>query len=234
LPFPPLHAQWVKKAQSLPPEEQVQEVAAELKRRNAGFDPKKASTYHKVEGGVVAELGFLTDDVTDISPVRALSGLRRLSCYGSAMRKGKLANLSPLKGMLLVELNCSHCQVTDLLPLMGMPLRNLDCAYNGQLHDLSPLKDTKLTSLNCNGTRVSDLSPLKGMSLEDLIVANTPVSDLKPLAGMRLTSLEIPGTPVTDLSPLRGMPLTRLACNQTNIADLSPLQGMKTLTWLHC
>src|SRR5581483_6611542 len=119
-------------------EKQVQEVAAKLKERNPGFDGK---VKHKVEVGVVTELDFRTDNVTDISPVRALSKLPRLICSGTHVDRrgnGQLADLSPLRGMPLTQLNCSFTKVSDL----------------------SPLKDMALTDLRCWGTPVSDLSPL--------------------------------------------------------------------------
>ena len=45
-------------------------VAAELQKRNPGFEGKVRS---KIEGGAVTELHFITENVTDISPVRALA-----------------------------------------------------------------------------------------------------------------------------------------------------------------
>ena len=37
----------------------------------------------EIENGVVTGFGFCTDNVTDISPVRALERLRSLSCRGT-------------------------------------------------------------------------------------------------------------------------------------------------------
>ena len=61
---------WLKQVAALPAEKQVEAVAAKLKELNPGFDGKVT---HKIEGGVVTELSFVTDKVTDISPVRALT-----------------------------------------------------------------------------------------------------------------------------------------------------------------
>ena len=63
---------------------------------------------------MVTELRVLTDNVTDISPVRALSELKVLLCSGSSPGKGKLSDLSPLKQMKLTSLSCSNTQVSDL------------------------------------------------------------------------------------------------------------------------
>ena len=52
----------------------MEAVAAKLKERNPGFDGKVKPT---IEDGVVTDLEFLTDNVTDISPVRAWRGCER-------------------------------------------------------------------------------------------------------------------------------------------------------------
>jgi hypothetical protein len=66
-----------------------------------------------------------TDKVTDISPVRAFSKLTVFKCGGTNGRDGKLADLSPLTALPLTDLQCSHTQVFDLLPLRGMALIDL-------------------------------------------------------------------------------------------------------------
>ena len=77
---------WLEKVAALPAEKQVEAVVAKLKERNPGFDGKVT---HKIEGGVVTELKFVTDNVTDISPVRALTGLRTLDCSGTRDTTGQ-------------------------------------------------------------------------------------------------------------------------------------------------
>lgn len=207
---PPLDETWVNKVRRLPPRAQLEAVAAELKRRNPGFDGKVTPSVvddkatPAVVDGAVTELQFVTDDVTDISPVRALPDLSCLKCCGSKKGAGRLSDLTPLK---------------------GVPLHNLDCG-NNDVADLSPLRGMTLYALNCTGTRVSDLSPLKGMKLTYLFLGNTRVSDLSPLRGMPLTLLCCDGTDVSDLSPLKGMPLTVLVCVFTPVSDLSPLKGL--------
>ena len=98
----------------------------------------------KIENGVVTELEFLTDNVTDISPVRALSGLRSLKCSGS------------------------DCQgiLTDISPLQGMQLTKLVLTGNPKLADISFLKGMPLTTFICYATAVSDLSALEGHAVD--------------------------------------------------------------------
>ncbi len=213
---------------SLPAAEQVEDVRMELKKRNPGFD---GSVTHKLEGAVVAQLNINGKNLRDISPVRALPGMKVLSCTG-----GPLTDLSPLQGLALTSLNLNDCpQVRDLLPLKGMPLTSLSLdmhSARGQIRDLEPLRGMPLTSLALCNSQVRDLEPLKGMPLTTLTLPNCiELEDLHPLKGMKLTSLSIGGifggTKVRDLSPLKDMTLTYLNCSDAPVSDLSPLQGMQ-------
>ncbi len=192
-----------RKSAAAPPRDQVDAVARKLVELNPGFDGKVTPT---IEGDQVTGLQFNSDKVTDISPVRALTKLQTLKCNGSLENgpQGKLADLSPLRGMSLWWLECYGTKVSDLSPLQGMPL----------------------TFLHLNWTQVSDLSPLKEMPLKGLYLDHTPVTDISPLKGMPLDFLSFIGTKVADLSPVRGMPLTRVCLARTKVVDLSPLEGM--------
>ncbi|MGA2617884.1 MAG: SUMF1/EgtB/PvdO family nonheme iron enzyme [Thermoguttaceae bacterium] len=222
--------QWRKEVAALPTEKQVDAVAKKLQELNPGFDGKVT---HKIENGVVTEFGFNTDNVTDISPVRALERLRLLGCAGTwNPARSKLCDLLPLKGMPLTHLWFDSTQVSDLSPLKGMPLTKLNCSFT-PVSDLSPLKGMPLTSLACYGTQVSDLSPLKGLPLRELGCWSTLVSDLSPLKGMPLTQLYCNGTPVSDLSPLEGLNLAEIAFTPKNITKgLEVIRQMKSLKTL--
>ncbi len=220
-------APWLKQVAALPPAKQVEAVAARLKERNPGFDGKV--TLDKIEDSMVTEIKLSASNVTDISPLQALVGLKVLSFRGG----GGLSDLSPLKDMKLTELDCPNTKVSDLSPLKDMKLTHLDCGST-KVTDLSPLKSMKLTFLSCGKTGVSDLSPLKGMPLTYLDCDFLQLFELSPLKGMPLTQLRCRKTNVSDLSPLIGMPLTYLDCRYSmKVSDLSPLKDMK-LTYLDC
>src|SRR4029078_5518072 len=130
-------------------EQQVEAVSKKLVELNPGVDGKvsgadwrRVSATPAVVDCMVYELKVVTDNVTDISPLRALKGIHVLLCIGSALSQGKLVDLSPLK---------------------GMPLEHLYVDFNDGLSDLSPLQGMKLTRLNGSHTNVADLSPLKDM-----------------------------------------------------------------------
>lgn len=214
---------WLKQVAAMPAEKQVEAVAKKLQELNSGFNGNL--TNKGIVNGVVTEFGFVTDDVTDISPVQALPGLKWLNCSGTTFWKGKLSDLSPLKDLNLAYFFCADTRVVDLTPLKDMKLAGLYC-FRTQVADLSPLKHLPLAVLNCAGTKVTNLSPLKHMNLQQLYIDGTGVTDLSPLKDMKLSLLICSVTQVSDLSPLKDMKLRYLSCNGTKVSDLSPLKGM--------
>src|SRR5262249_54820000 len=135
---------FIKRVAALPPDEQVKEVGKELQKRNPGFDGTLTPT---IEKDAVIGLKFTTDHVKDVSPVRALTRLRRLEMVGSDGGKGSLA---------------------DLTPLWGMPLTSLVIVGNRAVKDLAALEGMPLKQFVLHEAIVTDLTPLKGMALEGL------------------------------------------------------------------
>jgi hypothetical protein len=230
---------------ALPVEKQVEAVERRLRELNPEFRGNVEGT---IRDGKVCRLAFLSDRVTDISPVRALKGLEYLGCGGSAPRKGRLSDLTPLRGLRLRHLDCPESQVSDLEPLRGMPLEYLHCQRTG-VDSLSPLEGMKLVSLLIQGTPVSDLSPLRGMPLMRLDLYEVRgVTNLVPLDGMPLVYLNVTGTTlgnldsvsslkslrwlvldgtrITSLEPLRPLRLEQISFLRTGVTDLTPIQGM--------
>ena len=224
----PVADAWAASVASLAPEEQVQRVVARLQELNPGYDGKEK---HKIADGRVTELTLSSEAIKDLSPVRALAGLQKLSC-GTIRAKGALSDLSPLRGMALTHLWCINTQVADLSPLKGVPLEYLSLVGN-PVSDLQPLAGVPLTRLFLANTQVSSLAPLKGMPLTDLYAEGTQVSDLSPLQGMPLLQLNLTQTPVADLTPVQDAPLTFLNITGTAVKDLAPLAKMP-LRYLLC
>jgi serine/threonine protein kinase/Leucine-rich repeat (LRR) protein len=210
---------------ALPPREQVAMVAARLRKANPGFD---GTLRHHAEDGVVTELRLDPFAVTDLAPLRALTGLKVLECPGNAVRRGRLADLTPLLGLPLTRLNCALAQVADLGPLHGLPLADLDCGGT-PVRDLAPLAGLPLTRLRCTATGVTDLTPLKGLPLAWLDCSATGVRDLSPLQGMPLETLTCSSNQIGDLAPLRGLPLKKLVCDFRAERDAEPLRAVRSL-----
>jgi Leucine-rich repeat (LRR) protein len=239
------YERWERSVSKLPAEKQVKAVVMRLKELNSGFDGKVTPT---IEYGVVTGLRFKTDEVGDISPLRALPGLLTLECRGTFLKNGKVTDLTPLRGLRLIELSCEENPIADLSPLRGMPLTRL-VAGDTRVSDLTPLRGMRLKLLTLQSTAVtdlsplesmplkwldlfgsqgvSDISPLEGMPLEYLNLTALPVSDLSVLASMKsLRRLLLESMPVSDLRPLRGLALKDLGIRGTQVTDLSPIKGL--------
>ncbi len=226
----PEFQQWEQQVVGLTAEMQIEEVVKRLQQLNPEFEGKVTNWDHSGppahDNGVVTEFAFVTDRVRDISPLRALKGLKRLRCHGSSPNQGILVDLSPLRGLQLTELDCGWSRrLKDLSPLRGMTLERLQIPCT-QVDDLSPLKGMPLAILFCEDTLISDLSPLEGMPLELIQIHFTLISDLSPLKKSKISVLDLEKTRLADLSSLRGLSLTKLNCNLTSITSLEPLGGM--------
>jgi Leucine-rich repeat (LRR) protein len=182
---------------TLAPEQQVQRVLARLQALNPGFDGQAT---RRIEDGLLVELKFSSATVTDLSPVRALANLRRLTCNGGPDGQA-LADLSPLRGLQLEALDCSRSRVADLTPLQDAPIRELGCST----------------------TSVNDLAPLQNAPLAKLDIFHTSVSDLAPLARCPIRWLNCKSTRVQDLTPLRDTPLEELHCEASLLAPHAAL-----------
>ncbi|HMF18731.1 MAG TPA: protein kinase [Gemmataceae bacterium] len=212
-------AAWERAVAGLPADEQVKAVIARMQHLNPDFDGKVEPT---IENGVVTGLRFQTDQVSDISPVHALTKLRSLDCSGSFVDRGKLS-------------------ARALVPLRGLPLTNLSCNDSLALSDLSSLNEMNLTSLNLRQANVgdADVKNLTGMKeLQVLSLWQTKVTDvgLKELAALKnLQRLSLQATAVTDvgLKELAGLArLTALdlyAVPKVTDAGLEELARLKTL-----
>lgn len=128
----------------------------------------------------------------------------------------------------IVELHLRYQPISDITPLMGIPLEKLDLVGT-RVQDLSALRGMPLAWLNLTGVKgVMDISPLRGAPLVELHARGTSISDLAPLSGAPLVVLNLCGTGVRDenLEALRGMRLQNLTLESTAIADISALQGI--------
>ena len=234
---------FAKEVAALPPELQFERVMERLEQLNPGLRNVKRYTSYRSQDGKVTELELCAYDSTmtntvaqalvDISPIRALVGLKRLK-IGQADKPAILTDLSLLNGMQLDVLDIwSASNLADLRPLRGMPLTSLSVC-GSSVSDLSPLQGMRLTSLWIGNTRVKDLAPLNSMPLRELGCWGTGVSDLAPLRTMQLTYVDLNGSSnIVDITPLKDIPLGGLRIGGTQVKDLSPLKGMP-LTLLHC
>ena len=231
--FAQLSPDWLKKVRALPPDKQLEEVSAELVKRNPGYagiaDPAAFNGTKK--DGQVAELKIDTLNVTDLTPLQALPFLEFLYCgRPEGKAPGILADLTALKGLSLKTLELNGNKVRDLMPLQRMRLKVLRIPHN-PVADLSPLKEMPLENLNCNVLQVRDLSPLRGMALKELWLGGCQIKDLSPLDKMPLANLNLANDGVlTDLAPLKSLPLVDLYLSASgNVSDYNPICDIASL-----
>ncbi len=141
LPAGPADEAFCKELAVLPPRKQEVVVEAKLKELNPDFHGVVSHTFFNPPIPI-RFIGFSTDEVTNISPVRALPALVFLHCNGSAPGKGKLTDLSPLRGMKLVRLDITNNPVRDVSPLRDLPLETLWFDDRPD-QDLTPLRKIK-------------------------------------------------------------------------------------------
>jgi Leucine-rich repeat (LRR) protein len=216
----PADPAFVERVSKMPVPRQIEAVTDEIRKRNPGFSGGLLPT---MEGGVVTGVRLAPEQVWDLTPLRAFSGLQNLFCAGSESKTVLLEDISPLKGLALRVIDVSGTGVSDLSALEGAPLEVANLS-GCRVTDLSPLRKASLRILYLRSTPVADLSPLAGQPLSELNIAETQVADLSPLRGGLVSHLTIDATPVSDLSPLKGMEsLTILSAYKTPVRDLSPL-----------
>ncbi len=129
----PGFGEWMKQVTAMPSQTQILAVARKLMELNPGFDGDV--THSTNEDGVVTAVEFLADTVTDISPVRALTGLSKLKCGGKHRSpEGILADLSPLQGLRLRSLNFRCTKVSSALSQLNCRVIRLEfrCICRGE------------------------------------------------------------------------------------------------------
>ncbi len=226
----PAFQRWMEDVAAMSAEKQVEAVRKKLMELNPGFDGKISKSYDDlsppvIEKGNVFKLHIFTDDVEDLSPIRALRKLTQLHCT-FRQRSAQRLDLSPLNGTKIRKLRTVHGTV-DLSEVKDLPLSEFQC-YGGGITTLTPISDMPLDSLWLSGnSELTSLEPLKNMPLKSLAFANSQVAELSPLSAMSLTLLDCHLTKVADLSPLKNMRLEELSCDRTLITDLTPLADMK-------
>ena len=162
-------------------------------------------------GGVTERLDLSSRNLTDVSALAGLSGVRELD-----LRDNAIADLSPLAGLTgLQVLNLAGNRIEELWPLSGL---------------------TGLEVLNLSGNRIADIATLAGLSgLEVLNLAGNRIVEPWPLAGLTgLRRLNLSGNGIADIATLErlsGLQVLDLAGNR--IVEPWPLAGLTVLQRLN-
>ena len=183
-PKPPVDDAWLKKVAALPADKQVEAVTAKLKELNPGFDGKVKPT---IEGGGVVGLEFVTDNVTDISPLRALPELKSLNCRGSARclerpacgpvaAEGHGADGPGMRTHAGVRPVAAEGNAADVAEVLGNAGVRPVAAEGHEADEPVLWLDAGVRPVAAEG-HAADVAGLQA----------TPVADLSPLKGMKLT-----------------------------------------------
>jgi len=208
----------------LPPDQQVKKVIDKLKELNPGYNGEM--NYPPIiEGGEVTELSFESERLRNVTPVRALTGLRRL-IFSAENRASPLIDVAPLRSLAKLEHFSLDCgPLRDLGQLRGLAFGSLTVDNNRELYDISGLKDWNVKNFQCSWTKVADLSPLRTQKdLQRLRIDGCPVTDLSPLEDLNsLHHLMMVTIQTDDLWVLRKLPALeslRLTFNRERDAGL--------------
>lgn len=199
--------EWCRAIAAQPPQQQLTDVIRALGGLNPKYDWTKGSGW--VESYGVIRITINADEVTDLRPVRALTGLSVVRCRGSATGLGIL---------------------TDLLPLSDLKLKEFHCRNNPKLRDLSAIRLDGLEFLDAAFTDLDTLAGLTGAPLVTLKISGTPIRDLGPVRKMpKLRALDCTGCPIADFEPLTTVPLRELTASVQTERDAAALKRIKTL-----
>jgi serine/threonine protein kinase len=203
--------EWCQYVGKLPPEHQLGAVLNKLRELNPGYNGQASV---QIVDGELRSLTLMTDHISDIRPLRACTHLIKLECNGSARDRGQLSDLTPLQGMALEELNCW---------------------WNRDLRDMSPVRGMPLKSTQFGETPIEDLSPFAGMPLERLCINGCPVRNLDIVHQLpQLQTLNCLECPISTIEPLAGKNLRHLSFNfQASRGDQDILRQMPRLNQIN-
>lgn len=140
-------------------------------------------------------------------------------------------DLAPLKGIPLNSLHFVGSQFTNLNPVLGMPLDNVNLHASPNLSDLTPLVQLPLRRLVIDRCRlIRDFSVLAKLDLESLDLKDTDISDLSGLEDLKLKYLRLEGCrQLESLAPLKRMTTLETLLPPKSVPGLEALRSLPNL-----
>ena len=186
-------------------------------------------------------------NVTNLVNLENLLAARNLLTTLDAAGLSKLLNINVRGNDWLTELNCSSCDLVQLIVGGCTALNKLWCYYNDELRAITGLADcTALTYLDCEDCAITELPGVNNMTnLQRLWARNNQltgsldVSNLSQLNNLRvsgntsLTSLYCSECNLTSLNVKNCPALSFLDCNYNQLTDLD-LSGCTGLRYVWC
>ena len=177
-------------------------------------------------------LGANDNQITNLTPLSGLEGLKHLSLWGNP-----ISDLSPLASLTQLRyLHLGLCEISNLSPLTGLTgLTNL-YLHGNQISDIKPLAElTQLTHLWLGWNLIMDVSPLSNLTrLTELILSSNPIIDYSPLDGLSLAIIErdevceLPYLPIKERLQNRTFPSVFSAFGRSDHSSIRNLPGLST------
>ena len=172
--------------------------------------------------------------ITDLSPLSALTGLKRLSLFGSCTIK----DITPLGSLTsLTHLDLGVAAIEDISALAGLTsLVSLDLNSNS-ISDISAISAlTELTYLDVGGNDITDISAVAGLTkLTHLNASINGISDISAVQGLtELRELYLWDNDISQTGALASLTkLERLYVEYNRISDVSAIKGLTGLKRLY-
>ncbi|MCL2224558.1 MAG: leucine-rich repeat domain-containing protein [Defluviitaleaceae bacterium] len=210
----------------------------------------------------VTSLNLANNNITDVSPLAALTDLTELRLWGNRFEdisplypltnlrsfdtgdnvhfNGDLSVLIYFENLTTLGLSGGTWGIPfDLSPVGELTkLERFHLWGGSQFNDLSLFPDPEnMTHLTLNGVNIKDFYPLKNFTnLVSLDLQHSEISDISVMYLdylANLTELFLWGNQIVDVAPLRNLRgLELLALSGNLIVDVSPLSELTNLTWL--
>ena len=165
-------------------------------------------------------------NVTNLVNLENLLAARNLLTTLDAAGLPKLLNINVRGNDWLTELNCSSCDLVQLIVGGCTALNKLWCYYNDELREITGLADcTALTYLDCEDCAITELPGVNNMTnLQRLWARNNQLTGSLDVSNLsQLNRLRVSGN----------TSLTGLYCSECNLIDLD-VTGCTALDFLDC
>lgn len=193
-----------------------------------------------LEQAVRAELGKPQGDIT----VKDLERVERLALVGRKLLEEEQSYRYTCYSYIdnVPQMDEPYGDISDLSLLARMSNLETLCLCQQQISDLSPLAGLPLKELNLSDNQISDLSPLASVaSLQVLYLGGNPFEDLTPLSGLELLRVlnldTIDRAHLDSFAPLGGLGMLEQLSLGNRIpadGDWSPLEKLNEVweIWL--
>ena len=165
-------------------------------------------------------------NVTNLVNLENLLAARNLLTTLDAVGLSKLLNINVRGNDWLTELNCSSCDLVQLIVGGCTALNKLWCYYNDELRAITGLADcTALTYLDCEDCAITELPGVNNMTnLQRLWARNNQLTGSLDVSNLsQLNRLRVSGN----------TSLTGLYCSECNLINLD-VTGCTALSFLDC